>query len=526
MNLKNRGLIKIKPTFQKAIYLTCASSMWIACVSQSAWAQTTTETPSTSPVQNSALRTQTLDVDNTPSSAVNQNKNNPAATTASGSILNISRENMRSSRSVRPAPSIDPQTRVLNKPVLPLNLYAGQVRIVEQAGVQRVAIGNGDLLTATVVADRQIVLLGQKPGNTTLFVWLRDGRQMNYEITINAEHISKTSRDLHHLLAAEPGIKSEVVGDKIIIDGVYANEESAIRIKKITQAYPQILNLVRDRPEDNLVVPRPMIQLDVKVIEVRKQALDEIGIKWSNLNVPGLTFATSGYLYADTANFRGGGGLAPGYPVTTPSRPFVSYFGLASQITSALNFLEKNGDSWTLAEPRVSAVSGGKSKVHIGGEIPIPVSAGFGQIDVIYKQYGVILEFDPMIDKAGNVYSKITAEVSQPDRSNGSGEFVAFSSNRTETEVSLKQNETLVISGLLRQVGSRNREGIPGLGNIPIVGRLFSTQGVTQEQYETLVVVTPKLHKANPDKEEVLAEEVTYQRMKSAREAIQKNLSR
>ena len=90
-------------------------------------------------------------------------------------------------------------------------------------------------------------------------------------------------------------------------------------------------------------------------------------------------------------------------------------------------------------------MSGGKSKVQVGGEIPIPVSTGFGQISVVYKPYGVILEFKPVIDSSGNVRSSILAEVSQPDRSGGTGEFVAFTTNRTETEVSLQQNKTQVI---------------------------------------------------------------------------------
>src|SRR6266404_7139923 len=79
-------------------------------------------------------------------------------------------------------------------------------------------------------------------------------------------------------------------------------------------------------------------------------------------------------------------------------------------------FLENNGDSWTLAEPRVSCKSGGDAKFVVGGEIPIPVVSGLGQTSVIYKQYGVILEFHPVADDQGNVSSKIVAEVSQPDQ--------------------------------------------------------------------------------------------------------------
>lgn len=405
-----------------------------------------------------------------------------------------------------------------------LTLYAGQVRVLAQAGVARVAIGNGKLVTASVVSDQQIVLMGESAGTTTLYIWLKNGSQKQLEVTVTADNNARTAQQLRQLLAYDPGIMVQSVGDKVVLDGAYSDAESAEKIQKIVKAYPQILNLVRERPDQQTVVPEQMVQLDVKVVEVRKQALDNIGIKWSNLGITGPTFATSGYAFANSPTFRG---LDHGdYPVTSRRGKFISYFGLATQITSVLNFLESNGDSWTLAEPRISSVSGGASKVQVGGEIPIPVSAGLGQVNVVYKSYGVILEFKPVIDRSGNVRSTIVAEVSQPDRSFGTGEFVAFTTNRTETEVSLKQNETLVISGLIKSVGARNKEGIPVIGRAPVVGRLFSTQELSNEQTEMLVVVTPRLHTPAAEQAAALASESTYTNMQEIRGMIERKLAR
>ena len=405
----------------------------------------------------------------------------------------------------------------------PLMLYAGQVLVLDQPNVARVAIGNGSLLSATVVADKQVVLLGEGAGTTTMYVWLRSGAQVSYEVTVSGSNLSKTSRELNQLLADYPGLRARTVGDRVVIDGASGDQDAQEKIEKIVKAYPQVLNLIRTRPEELAVYPDQMVQLDVKVVEVRKQALDNIGVKWSNLGIAGPTFATSGYFYANST-FRGT--AQSGFPSTNSSRPFISYLGLATQITSVLNFLESNGDSLTLAEPRISTVSGGASKVQVGGEIPIPVSTGLGQISVVYKPYGVILEFKPVIDKAGNVRSTIVAEVSQPDRSGGSGEFVAFTTNRTETEVSLKQNETLVISGLLKNSRARNKEGIPGIGNIPAVGRLFSTQELSSEQTEMLVIVTPRLHTPSANEAELLAQQGAYQRLTAVKDVIDQKLAR
>lgn len=424
----------------------------------------------------------------------------------------------------RSPPRVDARTGVARQAAIPLTLYAGQVLVLDQPNVVRVAIGNGSLVSAKVVADKQVVLLAEGAGTTTMYMWLSNGAQISYDVTVNANNLSKTSRELSQLLAEYPGIQAKPVGDRIVIDGVYSNQDSQEKIQKIVKAYPQVLNLIRERPQELSVVADQMVQLDVKVVEVRKQALDNIGVKWSNLGVAGPTFATSGYFYANSSTFRGTS--QAGFPVTNSARPFISYLGLATQITSVLNFLESNGDSLTLAEPRISTVSGGASKVQVGGEIPIPVASGFGQISVVYKPYGVILEFKPVIDKAGNVRSTIVAEVSQPDRSGGSGEFVAFTTNRTETEVSLKQNETLVISGLLKNIGSRNREGIPGVGRVPVVGRLFSTQEISNEQTEMLVVVTPRMHTASANETELLAQQGAYQRLKDVKTLIDQKLAR
>lgn len=467
------------------------------------------------------------------------------AVTGACGALSASAQDAASSAQARPSsPAVASQPRsvIIETPVVPggnargtrttppsvrqagpLALYNGQVLVLEQANVARVAIGNGSLLSATVVADKQIVLLGEGAGTTTMYVWLRNGAQISYEVTVNGNNLSKTSRELNQLLGDYPGIRARAVGDRVVIDGAYADQEAQEKVDKIAKAYPQVLNLIRERPQELAVYPDQMVQLDVKVVEVRKQALDNIGVKWSNLGIAGPTFATSGYFYANTA-FRGT--AQPGFPTTNSARPFISYLGLATQITSVLNFLESNGDSLTLAEPRISTVSGGASKVQVGGEIPIPVSTGLGQISVVYKPYGVILEFKPVIDKAGNVRSTIVAEVSQPDRSNGTGEFVAFTTNRTETEVSLKQNETLVISGLLKNSRGRNKEGIPGIGNIPAVGRLFSTQELTSEQTEMLVIVTPRLHTASANEAELLAQQGTYQRFEAVKAVIDQKLAR
>ncbi len=372
----------------------------------------------------------------------------------------------------------------------PIILYAGEVQVINRADVLRLAIGKGSLVNATVVDDRQVVLIGEAPGETTLHTWLKNGRQIRQSVVVHSGHTGRLADDLTAMLSRIPGIQVRQVADKVFIEGRYPNAEAAAQVKAIAASFPSVVNLVPERAlEGAALLPQRMIQLDLRVIEVRKRALEQLGIKWAG-SANGPTFATSALGYSNTP-------WRPtdhtGYPQVNTGNPVATFFGLATQITSALQFLEETGDSWTIAEPRLSCRSGGLSKFVAGGEVPIPVSTGLGQTSVTYKQYGVVIEFKPVADEHGQIETGIKIEVSEPDTRNSNQGFVAFTTNRTETEVALKQNEPLVISGLLRRTGAKSLDGIPGLGKLPVLGNLFSSREFRNEQTELLVVVTPRI---------------------------------
>lgn len=369
-------------------------------------------------------------------------------------------------------------------------LAVGDVSTINLPGVVRIAIGNGALLKATVVDDREIVLIAEQAGRTAMHVWLKNGRQLSYEVEVLATRPSRVLDELQSLLKETPGLSARVVGERVVIEGRYQNSQVAQRIKTLSGSFPQILNLVPERPvdADPLQLER-MVQIDLRVIEVKKRALDQLGIKWAS-TAAGPTFATNALVYSntpwrpDTTN---------GFPPVNTSNPIYSYLGMASQITSALRFLESRGDAWTLAEPRLSCRSGGKADFLAGGEIPIPVAQGNGAVGVQYKQYGVRIEFKPQADGEGNVDSGLMVEVSEPDARNSNGGFIAFATNRTDTQVAMKESEPLVISGLLRQRSERSSDAVPGLGRIPLISNLFKSREHTTEQTELIVVATPRI---------------------------------
>ncbi|HSI48229.1 MAG TPA: pilus assembly protein N-terminal domain-containing protein [Ideonella sp.] len=391
-------------------------------------------------------------------------------------------------------------------------LTVGEVTTIGLPNIARVAIGNGGVIKATVVDDGQLVLLAEAPGETGLHVWLKNGRQITYTVQVHPVHYEQLQADITAMVKDMPGVSVRTVGDRVVLEGRYPDSEAVAKIKILGENFPQLLNLISGKPADAdpLQLER-MVQLDLRVIEVKKRALDQLGIKWANTG-NGPTFATNLLGYANTP-WRPD--TLQGFPLVNTAHPAATFFGLATQITSALSFLEENGDAWTLAEPRLSCRSGGESKFVAGGEIPIPVAQGNGAISVIYKQYGVLIEFRPVADGGGNVQSGIVVEVSEPDPRNSNQGFIAFTTNRAETQVAIKEGEPLVIAGLFRDKVDKSHSGIPGIGRIPLFSYLFGAHETRTEQTELVVLVTPRvvtpqsaLNKLAVDRGQTLSESI------------------
>jgi len=369
-------------------------------------------------------------------------------------------------------------------------MVVGEVGTIGLPLISRIAIGNGAVVKATVVDDREIVLLAEAPGETTMHVWLKSGRQISYQLKVEAVRATRVLEDLQELIRAVPGVTARQVGDRIVMEGRYPDAETAARLNKLAASFAQVLNLVAERPADaDPLQMERMVQIDLRVVEVKKRALDQLGVKWSG-GANGPTFATNILGYSNTPWRPADNAGLPSVSSVVPAR---GYFGLATQLSSAINLLEQNGDAWTLAEPRLSCRSGGEASFLAGGEIPIPVAQGLGAVTVEYKQYGVRIEFKPVADGEGNIDSALMVEVSEPDSRNANAGFVAFTTNRTDTRVALRQGEPLVISGLLRQRAERAMDGVPGLARIPVVNSIFRSRENTTEQTELFVIATPRV---------------------------------
>ena len=311
-----------------------------------------------------------------------------------------------------------------------VDMFAGEVKVMGKVDVSRVAIGNGDIVRAEVLKSGELLIIGQTEGSTSLRLWHSDDTQSDFNIRVSAK-----------------------------------DPETRVRMEN-------------------------MVRMRVRMIEFRKSALGKLGIDWSD-SAQGPGFAIAGDALGNNYFRPAGEAFADGLPNAV--KPFSTYFGIASNITSRINFLASTGDATTLAEPVLSTTSGGSASFLAGGEVPYPTVGSNGQTTVQFKEYGIKLNVSPSIDSSGNVRTIVETEISQLDPAVSIQGAPGLLTRRAQTQVNVRSGETIVISGLLSTESSKDIDKLPGIGNLPIIGSFFRTQNARNSVSELVIFVTPEI---------------------------------
>ncbi len=318
-----------------------------------------------------------------------------------------------------------------------LSLPAGQTLLLRYPNTRRVAAGDGAIIDVKVFDDtEEILVLGKKEGLTDLRIWGRDGSTMTYVIRVAGPPA-----------ASAPPLRLEA--------------EATILIK-------------------------------AKLIEVRKSALRDIGVDWADL-AAGPVFGTLDE-FVTNEHFRLAPEAAPhanGLPLQLGSNNH--YLGLTTVVESVINLLVNNGDARLLAEPTLSCINGGQADFLVGGEVPIPVQSQDGALNVIFKQFGIILNIEPQANDAGLIRTKLGVEVSSVDKAISVLGIPGFATRKTNTEMNVQSGETMIVAGLLSSEDAKTVVKTPGLGDIPILGELFKSRQFRRGETELVVLVTPQL---------------------------------
>jgi pilus assembly protein CpaC len=376
-----------------------------------------------------------------------------------------------------------------------IDMFVGESRVFATPNVGRVAVGNGALLTAAALDEKEIILFANAPGTSSLFVWNSDGRYQRVKVNITPGDTSRNAREIGAFLAAIPKARTAIIGDKVIVEGDDLSDLDLARIEQLATRYPQIVNFT------NRLGWEQMVLMDVKVVEFPVSELKELGLKWGaagGVAVGGIwaPIRRNGDVETAISVRTGQDNAAPITGATSDKIALPSALNIRSVLNLGLNAtlsaLAQEGKTVVLAEPQLSARNGSRANFLAGGEFPYTVSTINGPT-VLFKQYGVKLDILPRVGRNGVIRATIETEFSQIDASISTISGPALLTRKTSTEFNVRAGETIVLSGLVQREQSANIDKVPGLGDLPFLGALFRSKRFQNKETELVVFVTPTL---------------------------------
>lgn len=391
---------------------------------------------------------------------------------------------------------INRQSNILTTNRTDLQLYEGQVLVMNATGVKRIAIGNGKIISSKMISSNQAIVMATKSGTTDLYLWYKNGSIHSYHVLVTQVDTLQNYHEIKKMLSTVRGIKIVMDDGKIVVSGTVSPTNQK-NVQTVLKSFRDVTDLVKS--DD--VNMRKMIYLDVQVVDFSKNSLKNLGIQWQQSvdgpaaglvgNTPSngiyrLGDVTQGGSTANTLN--GTTGPLKGLPL---DNPLSGYFGIVSSITSSINLAVNSGEAYILANPQLSTRSGGTASFLAGGEVPIPVSSGLGQTSVVYKKYGIKLNIKPYADSKGDILANISTEVSQINPSITIDGYPGFLTRKTSSVVNVHSGQTVVLSGLIHSLGSNTITKFPWLSDIPILGYLFRNKDFQSSRSELVIFVTP-----------------------------------
>ncbi len=430
-------------------------------------------------------------------------------------------------------------------------LFVGEIKtIVLNTPIERVAVGNGSLISTSILDNGNLLVLAEAEGDTELQIWLKNGQVIAHKFYLVKNNTSRDAAEVKRILGELPNAEITEVGQNIVIKGNVNNGQAAV-IAKLIEIYPQIVDLSQPTYDNELegifssipdlsmtragskvilrgdvtaenkefiaavqqsypdvvdltaapsVAVKPMVYMNVQITEFSTNALQNLGINWTNtFNGPSAGFAQN------FDNKRGGSigdnntssfSLPSGTSLDSLQNG-VGFFGIATSITSQINLAVSSGDAIILASPTLSTRSGTEAEFLSGGEFPIPVPDGNGGITIEFKEFGIMLNVLPELGRDGQIAAVVETEVSSIDQSVSVDGTPGLRSRKTKAEVSLQQGQTLAISGLVNQDIGNDVDKVKWLGDIPILGQLFRSTNFRNSRSDLIIFITPYAYDAN-----------------------------
>jgi pilus assembly protein CpaC len=387
-----------------------------------------------------------------------------------------------------------------------LHLLVGRSLVISSpARIKRVSLADPEIAEAIVVSPTQVLVNGKKPGGVSLLLWDETDQSQAFEVSVDIDVLG-LSQKIHEVFPAE-NVHIDTSKDVVIITGKISSTVVADKILEVVKgAAPKVTSMMEVPP-----ALTGQVLLQVRFAEVDRAALTQLGFNFLSTGA-GHTFGS-----LTTQQFGGVGAPAitdtPESATTTQtiaSALNIFLFNPDIHLATTIQALQSKNLFQVLAEPNLMTESGKEANFLAGGEFPYPTiqgsSGGTGgnAVTIQFKEFGIRLSFTPILSADGTIHLKVKPEVSTLDFANGVtlNGFVlpALSTRRVESEMSLADGQTFAIAGLVDNRVTELLSKIPGIGDIPILGKLFQSKSLNKTKNELLVIVTPHIvHPLGPD---------------------------
>jgi pilus assembly protein CpaC len=360
-----------------------------------------------------------------------------------------------------------------------INVLVGQSRVINfDRKIGRFSVSNPEVAEAVLVAPDQVLVNGKAFGQVNFIAWEKDsGKFVVFDVFVRA-NLSLIDSQIRALFPKDD-IRLSQANGSVVISGSVAQPQTSTQVEAVVKAAGfQTVNMLAS-PVKNMA----QVQLSVRVAEVSRTKLRELGSSWASSN-NGTSISATNSLASlfETANL------------------FISNTGLGS--AASIRALQTSGAIRSLAEPNVIAMSGQQASFLAGGEFPIPVIQSDGErvnVTVVFKEYGVRLNFKPTIIDEDHIQLELEPEVSTIDFQNGvkfQGYLIpALKTRRAKTGIELRDGQSFALAGLLDNSESSTLSKVPGLGNIPILGALFKSKSFEKRETELVFFCTANIIK-------------------------------
>lgn len=365
--------------------------------------------------------------------------------------------------------------------------------------LKRVSVTDPSVADAVVVSPTQVLIHGRSPGEVSLLLWDEQERTRTFDLRVDVD-VTAAAEEIHRII---PGSKIDVSAsrDALVLSGAVDTKETADRVGAIASAYSKnVVNVLTFGP-----VGAQEVLLEVHFAEVNRVALEQLGVNIFSTGAANTVGTTSTSQFGppppiDLTGVIGAGntGFTTQFKQIQPLNVFL--FRPDLNLGAAIKALQQKNVLQVLAEPNLIAFNGKEASFLAGGEFPVPVvqsGTTLNNITILFKEFGVRLSFTPLITPDGSIRLQVKPEVSALDFANGvqiSGFVIpSLTTRRASTELQLRDGQSFVIAGLMDNRVTRELSKIPGLGDIPILGKLFQSRNIQKTHNELMVLVTARL---------------------------------